>query len=81
MALTEFQKEFRTALLKITDNIEFIYANFLMADKDEIRQEIIDGINNGTITTKDDVRKITIKQSRGYKAGLIDDVLPQTANK
>lgn len=80
MALTEFQKEFRTALLKITDNIEFIYANYLMADKDEIRQEIIDGINNGTISTKDDVRKITIKQSRGYKAGLIDDVLPQIAN-
>ena len=76
MALTEFQQEFRTALLKISDDIKFIYANYLMADKDEIRQEIIDGINNGTITTKSDVRKITIKQSRGYKAGLIDDILP-----
>lgn len=76
MALTEFQQEFRTTLLKISDDIKFIYANYLMADKDEIRQEIIDGINNGTITTESDVSKITIKQSRGYKAGLIDDILP-----
>lgn len=80
MALTEFQKEFRTALLKISDDMKFIYANYLLADKDDVRQQIIVGINNGSITTKDDVRRITIKQSRGYKAGLIDDVLPQVAN-
>lgn len=76
MALTEFQKEFRTALLKITDDIKFIYANYLLADNDIVRQEIIDGIYNNKIITKDDVRRITIKQSKGYKAGLISDKLP-----
>ena len=67
MALTEFQQEFRTALLKITDNIDFIYAHYLASRKDEVRQEIIDGINNGSITTKNDVRAITVKMSPSYE--------------
>lgn len=76
MALTEFQQEFKTALLNITDNIDFIYAHYLAARKDEVRQEIIDGINNGIIKTKNDVRVITIKQAPTYDYMVANDLLP-----
>ena len=43
-----------------------IYAEYLFARTDEVRQEIIDGINNGTITSIDDVDDITDKMSPVY---------------
>lgn len=66
MALTEFQKEFRNTLLKISDDTDFSYAHYLSARTDEVRQEIIDGINDGTIKTEDDVAEITKKMSPVY---------------
>lgn len=59
-------KPFETALLKITDDIDDIYAEYLFARTDEVRQEIIDGIENGTITSMDDVDEITDKMSPVY---------------
>jgi len=67
VALTEFEQKFKNAMLNITDDINDIYAEYLFARKDEVRQEIIDGINNGTITTMDDVNEITDKMSPVYK--------------
>lgn len=67
MALTDFQIQFRNTLLKITDDIPYIYGFYLQARTDDIRQQIIDGINNGKIKTEEDVFKITIKQAKGYK--------------
>ena len=81
MALTDFQKIFRKALLQITDDIEFIYIEYLSSRTDEIRQEIIDGINNGTIKTKNDVRAITIKQAKGYQYLVDNDELPDFMKK
>lgn len=76
MPLTEFQQEFKTSLLNITDNIDFIYAHYLAARKDEVRQKIIDGINNGTITSKNDIRAITIQQAPTYNYMVENDLLP-----
>lgn len=68
MALTEFEQKFKKALLSITDDIDEIYAEYLFARTDEVRQQIIDGINNGSITSIDDVDEITDKMSPVYKA-------------
>ena len=66
MALTEFEQLFKKMMLKITDDIDEIYAEYLFARTDEVRQEIIDGINNGTITSIDDVDDITDRMSPVY---------------
>ena len=68
--------EYKNAIHKITDNLEFLKASYLQARKDEVRQEIIDGINNGTIKTKNDVRAITIKQAPTYNYMIENDLLP-----
>ena len=67
MALNEFQKLFKETLLKITDDVDDIYAEYLAARKDEVRQEIIDKINSGEITLMEDVMKITEKMSPVYQ--------------
>ena len=66
MALTEFEQLFKNTMLKITDDIDEIYAEYLFARTDNIRQQIIDGINNGSITSIDDVDDITDKMSPVY---------------
>ncbi len=66
MPLTEFQQEFKNTLLTITDDIDEIYAEYQFARTDEVRQEIIDGIKNGSITSIDDVDDITDKMSPAY---------------
>ena len=81
MALTDFQIKFRMALLKITDDIQYIYGLYLQARTDEVRQQIIDGINNGTIKTEDDVFAITIKQAKGYQLLADNDDLPDFMRK
>lgn len=58
--------QFKEALNKITDEKDFIKAHYLTARNDEIRQQIIDGINKGLIKNKDDIRKITVKMSPIY---------------
>ena len=63
MPLTEFQQTFKNTLLRITDDIDEIYTEYQFARTDEVRQEIIDGINNGAIKTIDDVDEITDKMS------------------
>jgi len=67
MALTEFEQLFKNALLTITDDIDDIYAEYLFARTDEVRQQIIDGINDGSITSMDDVDEITVKMSPVYE--------------
>lgn len=59
-------KPFEDAMKKIIDDDEEIKAEYLFARTDEVRQEIIDGINNGTITSIDDVDDITDKMSPVY---------------
>lgn len=66
MALTEFQKEFRNTLLKISNDTDFSYAHYIAAETDKVRQEIIDGINNGILKTEDDVAEVTKKLSPVY---------------
>ena len=68
--------EYKEAVLKITDNLEFLKATYLQARNDEVRQEIIDGIKSGTIKTKNDVRAITIKQAKGYQLLVENGDLP-----
>lgn len=60
-------KPFEDALLDITNDKDEIKAEYLFARTDEVRQEIIDGIKNGSIKTMDDVGDITIKMSATYK--------------
>lgn len=67
------KKQFYECVSTIADSEEFIKAYYLQARHDEVRNEIINGIKNGTIIKKNDIRKITIKQSPGYKAGLIGE--------
>ena len=67
------KKQFYEYVSKIDNSEDFIKAHYLFARHDEVRNEIIDGIKNGVIIKKNDIRKITIKQSPGYKAGLIGD--------
>ena len=52
--------------MTITDDIDEIYAEYLFARTDEVRQQIIDGINDGSITSIDDVDDITDKMSPVY---------------
>jgi len=58
--------QFKKALNKITSEKDFIKTHYLTARNNEVRQQIIDGINNGFIKNKDDIRKITIKMSPIY---------------
>ena len=69
-------QDYEKAVHSITDDFYFFKASYLQARKDEVRQEIIDGINNGTITTKNDVRAITIKQAPTYEYMKENDLLP-----
>ena len=66
MAMNEFQKIFRDTMYKITDNIQFINAEYLFARTDEVRQEIINGINNNILKSEDDVSELTKKMSPCY---------------
>lgn len=59
-------KPFEDALLTITDDKDEIKAEYIFARTDEVRQEIIDGIKNGSITSIDDVDDITDKMSPAY---------------
>ena len=68
---TNIREQFYTLVSKIDDSTDFIKAHYLFARHDKVRNEIIEGIRNGTIIKKNDIRKITIKQSPVYKAGLI----------
>lgn len=63
MALTEFQQEFKDTLLKITDDKQSIYAEYLAANNDKHRQIIIDKINSGEYTHINDVSNYTKKLS------------------
>lgn len=67
MALTEFQQLFKETLLLITDDIEEIYAQYLCARTDKMRQQIIDGVKDGSIKTMDDVADITYQLSPAYR--------------
>ena len=64
---SEFILNFKQSLMKITDDLFFIKAHYLAARTDETRQKIIDGINDGTINTQNDIRNITMKMSPVYK--------------
>lgn len=59
-------KPFETSVMNITDDFDFIKAHYLAARTDVIRQQIIDGIKDGLIKTKDDIREITKKLSPAY---------------
>ena len=72
---------YKEAIHKITDDLEFLKASYLQARKDDVRQEIIDGINNGTIQTIDDIQEITIKQAPTYQYMLENDLLPDFMKK
>ena len=63
----EVLREYKKSLYKITDDILSVKASYLQARVDEVRQEIIDGINNGTIQTIDDVDEITMQMSPMYR--------------
>lgn len=60
-------KPFETSVMKITEDFDFIKAHYLAARTDNVRQQIIDGIKNGSIKTKDDIREITKKLSPAYQ--------------
>lgn len=81
MTLTAFQQEFKDTLLKITDDKEYIYGFYLQARTDEIRQQIIDGIKNGTIKTEDDILAITITMSPGYEYLKEQGIINENSNK
>ena len=59
--------EYNKAIHKITEDLTFLKATYLQARTDNIRQKIIDGINNGTIKTESDVLNITITMAPGYE--------------
>ena len=69
-------REYKKSIHTITDDILFMKASYLQARKDEVRQEIINGINSGAIKTKNDIRAITIKQSPIYNYLVENDLLP-----
>ena len=71
MTLTSFEELFRKTLLTITDSIDDIHAEYLFARTDEVRQEIIDGVNSGKLKTMDDVADLTFEYCPAHKAGLI----------
>lgn len=52
-------KPFEDALLNITNDKDEIKAEYIFARTDEIRQKIISGIKDGSITSIDDVDEIT----------------------
>ena len=60
-------KPFETAVMTITEDFDFIKAHYLAARSDKIRQTIINGIKEGLIKTKDDIRDITKKLSPAYQ--------------
>ena len=72
----EILNQYEEAIHTLTDDFSFFKASYLQARKDDVRQGIIDGINNGTIKTKDDVRAITIKQAPTYNYMLENNLLP-----
>ena len=59
--LTEFEKSYKTALLKLTDDIDEIYMTYVCLQNDKARQKVIDGINDGYISSMDDVGEIIIE--------------------
>lgn len=65
--LTEFEQLFKNTLLTITDDIDEIYAEYLFARTDKVRQEIINGIKAGVIKNMDDVGEITCKMTPAFQ--------------
>lgn len=74
-------REYKKSVHTITDDILFMKASYLQARKDDVRQEIIDGINNGILKTKNDVRAITIKQAPTYQYMVENNLLPDFMKK
>ena len=66
MDKVNFEK-FREVVSKVIDDFDDIKAEFLFARTDEVRQQIIDGINDGSINNEDDINEITIQQSPVWK--------------
>ena len=64
MALTEFEKSYKSALLKLTDDIDEIYSTYVCLQTDKIRQKVIDGINNGYISSLEEIDDIILEMSR-----------------
>jgi len=60
MALTNFEKTYKTALLKLTDDIDEIYSTYVCLQTDEARKKVIDGINDGSISAIDDVDNVIV---------------------
>lgn len=67
MALTEFEQLFKKTLLTLTNDIDEIYAQYLCARNDKIRQQIIDLVQKGKLKSMDDVADITYKLSPAYQ--------------
>lgn len=62
----EFILKFKEAMLKITNDKQFIKSEYLFARTDEVRQEIIDGINEGILKNEEDISLWTLKMSPVY---------------
>lgn len=62
----EFILKFKETMLKVTNDLPRIKATYLFARTDEVRQEIIDGINSGLFKSDDDCLKHTQKMSPVY---------------
>lgn len=64
MALTDFEKSYKNTLLKLTDDIDEIYSTYVCLQTDKIRQKVIDGINNDSISSLDDIDDIILEISK-----------------
>ena len=67
MSLTQFEQLFKKTLLTLTEDIDEIYAQYLAARTDEVRQRIIDLIQKGKVKDMDDVAEITFALSPAYQ--------------
>ena len=59
--LTEFEKSYKAALLKLTGDVDEIYSIYICLQTDEARKKVIDGINNGSISSIDEIDEIIIE--------------------
>lgn len=58
---------FRKVASKVFNEFNDIKASYLFARTDEVRKQIIDGINDGSIKDAEAVKEITIQQSPVWK--------------
>lgn len=65
--LTEFEQIFKKTLLTLTNDTSEIYAQYLCARNDKVRQQIIDLVQQGKIKNMDDVAEVTYKLSPAYQ--------------